>query len=218
MPRLVGVTALEETIKAEIQVAIARYMYRNGPKDRAVAIHESAHAVVNHISRSAPIDSVSIDDLTATGEMANKQLPRPDGMPDEPKEATLRRLRREHPVELARALGKQVTVFLAGGAADEYGGGLDRSASRDDEAEAAKLADLAVDRAGRDDFIAECRATAQAIIRDAWGDVTALATLIQEHRRLPGNVVETWLTERPRAGMLRDEYVERYARMPALED
>jgi hypothetical protein len=214
----VVVSALEEQIKADIQVAIDRYLYRNGPKDRAVAVHESAHAIVNHISRSAPIDSVSIDDLTATGEMANKQLPRPDGMPDEPREETLRRLRREHPVELARALGKQVTVFLAGGAADEYGDGLDRSGSRYDEAEAAKLADLAVDRAGRDAFIAECRATAQAIVRDAWTDVTALATLLQEHRRLPGNWVETWLTERPKAGMLRDEYVERYQPSTALEE
>jgi hypothetical protein len=214
------VTALEEKImpiKADIQVAIARYLYRNSPKDRAVARHEAGHCLAHFISRMGPLDSVSVDDFTASGEMVSLPVPRPDGMPEESRETTLRRLRREHPVELKRALGKQIVVYLSGRATDEYGeSGLDRSCSRYDEAEADKLADLAVDRAGRDHFIGECRATSEAIIRDSWEVVVELGALIADFRRLPGNVVESWLDERART--LREEYPERYQPATALEE
>jgi hypothetical protein len=216
MPGLVTVT--EEQIKAEIQTAIDRYL--NRPKVLALARHEAAHSLAHFISRMGPLDSVSIDESTATGEMVSLPLPRPDGTPpEESREATLRRLQKEHPVELARALGRQVTVFLAGRAADEYGeSGLDRSASQYDEAEAAKLADLAVDRAGRDHFIAECRATSEAIVQDSWSVIVELGALIADFRRLPGNVVESWLDDRLRARTLREEYPERYATPTALEE
>ena len=93
---------------------------------------------------------------------------------------------------------------------------MSRFCSRDDMAEADRLAEMTVGRAERDRFLAPLRAAAMSLVADAWPTICELATLLVDQRRLPGAFVEAWLDDRSEVPRLRDYYSAAFATPAAV--
>ena len=200
---------LQEQVEKEVREAVHRAVYRDSPTDRAVAYHEVAHALASH-TVGLKMASISVSDHSS-GVMRNVDRPKPevDGTPEE----IAARLRREYPDAIAKACRKEIVTFLAGRAADLFAGdkGLPVGSSASDLAEADKLADIAVDRGGRDRLLESCRADAAEIVRVGWPLIQEFAALLVYEREMPGFVLEIMFSERDLAATLREAYAARPA-------
>jgi hypothetical protein len=200
---------IEGAITELVRVALARKLYEGTPVDVAVARHESAHALSAWATRAPALREVSVN-WSGGGETRNN-APKPAGIA-EPRAAVFERLRREHPVELAAVIRRQVVTIYAGRAADEHGPGRqDPSCSQDDMDQAAYLAEATVGAEERDRFLAPLRAAATALIADGWQTICELASLLSYERKLPGAFLEAWFEERAAARSLRDRWGAMFA-------
>jgi hypothetical protein len=210
------VTATEAELKAQIETAIARYLWRGSPIDLAIARHESAHALTAYAVAAGWHPAVSLDD--AGNGVTDTRAPLPDGtlpdvLPRPERRAAIRQASRAHPAMVRAIISRQIVTILAGRVADAYGDGYHPGlgCSADDMDEAAFLADAVAGPAERDAFLAPLQVAATSIVHDGWETICALAEVIGDHRRVPGPIVSAWLDCREDARKLRDHYGAAYA-------
>ena len=192
--------------EALIEAAFAEYArdaYRRSPVDRRVAVHESSHCVVGWLVGEVLVEVAIHDDGSG---VADSTVETPAHLRGVDPAIIQAELVRDHPGVLRAACAKHIVSVLAGLAADERSGRTDWWCSRDDLAQADRLASLVEPRRTRDTFLAELRAITRMAVSDAAPLIEGLADLLQDQRRLPGSVVEAWLEAQPLNAALKGYY------------